>query len=127
MLTTPASQQASTPWDFSIAPKYQDKVSESVSKRCKWSHEEHQLFLDGLKKFGKKWKMVQQHVKTKTREQVRTHAYAYFSKPQHDSPRGDVLELAGFLSSLSQGVGQGESESAPPLKDTTEVVVSPEG
>ncbi|KDO23169.1 hypothetical protein SPRG_09977 [Saprolegnia parasitica CBS 223.65] len=97
-LTTPAGPQAS--FDFSIAPTNKD------AKRAKWSAEEHDLFVDGLKRYGRKWKKVQEHVKTKSTEQVRNHANAYFAtKPPSDT--GDVLEVAGFLSSLAQAPTRG--------------------
>ncbi|EQC39921.1 hypothetical protein SDRG_02577 [Saprolegnia diclina VS20] len=97
-LTTPAGQQAS--FDFSIAPSNKD------AKRAKWTSEEHDLFVDGLKRYGRKWKKVQEHVKTKSKEQVRNHANAYFaSKPTSET--GDVLEVAGFLSSLAQAPNSG--------------------
>ncbi|OQS02533.1 hypothetical protein THRCLA_05088 [Thraustotheca clavata] len=100
-LTTPASQQASVPREFLIAPKTEDKIVSDVAKRTRWTAEEHERFLEGLKLHGRKWKKVQEHVKTKTKEQVRSHANAYFAKvPQQEA--GDVLEVAGFLSSLSR-------------------------
>ncbi|OQR94322.1 hypothetical protein ACHHYP_01419 [Achlya hypogyna] len=93
-LQTPAASKA--PWDFaSITP------ADKEGKRARWTAAEHELFVEGVKRFGRKWKKVQEHVKTKTKEQVRSHANAYFAKPSQDA--GDVLEVAGFLSSLAQG------------------------
>ncbi|RHZ17518.1 hypothetical protein DYB37_004805 [Aphanomyces astaci] len=101
-LQTPASQQCSVPWDFSIAPKLDADKMDSA-KRAKWSDDEHRLFLAGIEKHGRKWKKVQEHVPTKSRDQIRTHAYAHFAKVQSNKvEHGDVLEVAGFLSSLAQ-------------------------
>lgn len=32
----------------------------------KWTDEEHQKFVNGLKMFGKNWNMIRQHVGTRT-------------------------------------------------------------
>eukprot|EP01035_Chromulina_nebulosa_P031430 gene31430-41910_t len=46
----------------------------------RWTRQEHSLFLEALKKYGKEWKKVASMVKTRTVVQTRTHAQKYFQK-----------------------------------------------
>eukprot|EP00531_Pseudo-nitzschia_arenysensis_P020379 CAMPEP_0116124778 /NCGR_PEP_ID=MMETSP0329-20121206/5460_1 /TAXON_ID=697910 /ORGANISM="Pseudo-nitzschia arenysensis, Strain B593" /LENGTH=1205 /DNA_ID=CAMNT_0003618777 /DNA_START=244 /DNA_END=3858 /DNA_ORIENTATION=- len=46
----------------------------------RWTKEEHEAFLKGLKLYGKEWKKVAAKVKTRTVVQTRTHAQKYFQK-----------------------------------------------
>ncbi|OEU18505.1 hypothetical protein FRACYDRAFT_155665, partial [Fragilariopsis cylindrus CCMP1102] len=46
----------------------------------RWTKEEHDAFLSGLKMYGKEWKKVAAKVKTRTVVQTRTHAQKYFQK-----------------------------------------------
>mmetsp|Transcript_28515 Transcript_28515/g.40066 ORF Transcript_28515/g.40066 Transcript_28515/m.40066 type:complete len:565 (+) Transcript_28515:439-2133(+) len=46
----------------------------------RWTHEEHQAFLEGLKIFGREWKKVAERIPTRTSAQIRSHAQKYFSK-----------------------------------------------
>jgi len=52
-------------------------TSENVGR---WSAEEHEMFLEGLKKHGKLWKTIATSIGTRTVVQVRTHAQKYFQK-----------------------------------------------
>lgn len=46
----------------------------------RWTSEEHNLFLQGLKLYNKQWKLIADLVKTRTVVQIRTHAQKYFQK-----------------------------------------------
>ena len=46
----------------------------------KWSDEEHELFLEGILKYGNEWKKVQQIIKTRDSAQARSHAQKFIMK-----------------------------------------------
>ena len=46
----------------------------------KWSPDEHALFLEGMRYFGKEWKRVATLIRTRNSIQVRSHAQKYFQK-----------------------------------------------
>ena len=52
----------------------------SVSRTGRWRSEEHDLFVEGLQKYGYNWESVAAHVSTRTVVQVRSHAQKYFNK-----------------------------------------------
>ena len=46
----------------------------------RWTKEEHNLFLEGLRLHGKEWKSIADMIPTRTVVQIRTHAQKYFQK-----------------------------------------------
>lgn len=58
----------------------------------KWTDEEHEKFLEGLKLYGKNWNMIRTHVGTRTCPQTRSHAQKFFRK----------LEKQGELQEFTQ-------------------------
>lgn len=50
----------------------------------RWTPEEHEAFLQGLKIFGREWKKVAERIPTRTSAQIRSHAQKYFSKMQRE-------------------------------------------
>ena len=46
----------------------------------RWSRQEHILFLQALKLYGREWRSVQNFVKTRTSTQSRSHAQKFFEK-----------------------------------------------
>ena len=49
-------------------------------RREKWNDHEHDLFIEGMKRFKRSWSMIARHVGTKSAVQVRTHAYSHFNR-----------------------------------------------
>ena len=50
----------------------------------RWTPEEHQAFLEGLKIYGREWKKVADQIPTRTSAQIRSHAQKYFAKIERD-------------------------------------------
>ena len=44
----------------------------------RWTEEEHKLFLEGLVQYDNDWGRVQRHVKTRSSNQIRSHAQKFF-------------------------------------------------
>eukprot|EP01041_Mallomonas_annulata_P008891 gene8891-18405_t len=51
----------------------------------RWSPEEHELFLKGLKIYKRNWKKFATFIRTRTAVQIRTHAQKYFNKLEKDN------------------------------------------
>jgi len=48
----------------------------------RWTTAEHELFLKGMRLYGREWKRVAQHIPTRSAAQVRSHAQKYLTKLQ---------------------------------------------
>ena len=46
----------------------------------KWKNDEHQRFIEGVKKYGNDWSLVQKYVRTRTIIQIRSHAQKCMKK-----------------------------------------------
>eukprot|EP00751_Fragilariopsis_kerguelensis_P022110 CAMPEP_0170899198 /NCGR_PEP_ID=MMETSP0734-20130129/46504_1 /TAXON_ID=186038 /ORGANISM="Fragilariopsis kerguelensis, Strain L26-C5" /LENGTH=402 /DNA_ID=CAMNT_0011292099 /DNA_START=182 /DNA_END=1387 /DNA_ORIENTATION=+ len=57
----------------------------------RWTQEEHQAFLEGLKDCGREWKKVALRIPTRTSAQIRSHAQKYFSKLQRDQESSTAI------------------------------------
>lgn len=51
-----------------------------TSSTGRWTKEEHEAFLEGLKIHGREWKKVSLRIPTRTSAQIRSHAQKYFAK-----------------------------------------------
>lgn len=73
------------------APELYDESSGDLNicgdneKIGRWSEQEHLVFLEGLKNYGKQWKTIAGMIGTRTVVQVRTHAQKYFQKMDRSS------------------------------------------
>jgi SHAQKYF class myb-like DNA-binding protein len=52
----------------------QGEMNQSGINTGRWTRQEHEIFQEALKKYGKEWKNIANMVKTRTIIQVRTHA-----------------------------------------------------
>ena len=57
-----------------------DPESSTKSALGRWTREEHEQFLGGLKIYGREWKKVATGIPTRTSAQIRSHAQKYFAK-----------------------------------------------
>jgi len=64
---------------FSTVGKPKDTNLDPSNKITgRWTKEEHQRFVEGLRKFGKNWKKVEEYVGTRSGPQIRSHAQKFF-------------------------------------------------
>lgn len=70
-------------------------TDEIDTKSGRWSKKEHQLFIEGVSKFGRNWKKIEEHIGTRNGPQIRSHAQKFFLKlmRQHKSI-DEVTELS---------------------------------
>lgn len=71
----------------------------------RWTEQEHQSFLAGLRLYGREWKKVASKIKTRTSAQIRSHAQKYFAKLARD----DEMRKHSGLLPLSDGSAAGYS------------------
>ncbi|GMH75433.1 hypothetical protein TL16_g06762 [Triparma laevis f. inornata] len=48
----------------------------------RWTDTEHAQFILGLEKFGKRWNLLNEFIKTRDTVQIRSHAQKFFKRPQ---------------------------------------------
>ena len=67
----------------------------------RWTQEEHDLFMQGLKIHRKQWKLIADLIKTRTVVQIRTHAQKYFQKVMKLKSTGDISidDINSFIDS----------------------------
>lgn len=75
----------------------------------RWTELEHQVFLQGLEKHGKQWKMIAIMIGTRTVVQVRTHAQKYFQRVERHGSSG-----SGAASSATHKPSPKRKMSLPP-------------
>jgi SHAQKYF class myb-like DNA-binding protein len=75
----------------SLASSYNSKKGTSVSFG-RWTKEEHQAFLQGLKVYGREWKKVARNIPTRSSAQIRSHAQKYFAKLAKDEQQRQEQE-----------------------------------
>ena len=58
----------------------QNKKKPENTMTGRWTKDEHEKFLDGIRIYGKEWKKIASMIDTRTVVQIRTHAQKYFQK-----------------------------------------------
>eukprot|EP01114_Cavostelium_apophysatum_P019798 TRINITY_DN646_c0_g1_i1.p1 TRINITY_DN646_c0_g1~~TRINITY_DN646_c0_g1_i1.p1 ORF type:complete len:379 (+),score=110.84 TRINITY_DN646_c0_g1_i1:103-1239(+) len=103
---TPNTNLKAVPTTVTIAvPDTSDTIPNVNFGKRYWSSAEHALFLEGLNKYGKSnWKLIAEHVKTRTADQVRTHAQKYFLSLKKDTKRED--ESTAVVPTIKSGEGR---------------------
>eukprot|EP00767_Chilomastix_cuspidata_P005273 gnl/Chilomastix_cuspidata/5475.p1 GENE.gnl/Chilomastix_cuspidata/5475~~gnl/Chilomastix_cuspidata/5475.p1 ORF type:complete len:253 (-),score=22.10 gnl/Chilomastix_cuspidata/5475:272-1030(-) len=62
-----------------------------------WTEKEHNLFLEGLKMFGRgHWKEISEMIPNRTPSQVQSHAQKYFFRIGSHKPKSNTRRRAGF-------------------------------
>lgn len=96
----------------------------------RWTQQEHQAFLEGLRECGREWKKVAMRIPTRTSAQIRSHAQKYFSKIQRDHdtsffPEGPAIPSSGCAGS---SVGADTRGSMTPTVQRTvdQILANPE-
>lgn len=79
----------------------------------RWTKEEHDLFLEGISRYGKEWKKIASLISTRTVVQVRTHAQKYFQRLSKlgTTTTKEVTQKQGVKRNYDGSI-KGESSSA---------------
>jgi SHAQKYF class myb-like DNA-binding protein len=78
-IESPLSEKSSPPL---AKPRYGKSAKKTTGR---WTKEEHQRFVEGLKKFGKNWKQVEDFVGTRNGTQIRSHAQKFFLRLEREA------------------------------------------
>lgn len=79
-------------------------VADGEEATGRWTDEEHELFLEALKKYGKEWEKIAGAVRTRTIVQTRTHAQKFFQRVTKGQSSSDIYGGSG-------GTGDGSGTS----------------
>ena len=61
-------------------PSIHESEDDDQSSMGRWTKEEHNKFIDGLRKYGKNWKLIEDYVNTRSGSQIRSHAQKFFNR-----------------------------------------------
>ena len=77
--------------------------SKPSSNAGRWTKEEHARFVESLQLYGKNWKKVEEHVRTRTGAQIRSHAQKFFNRlnKEYNLSKDEVFGNLGALDQLS--------------------------
>lgn len=79
--------------------------------RGRWTAEEHEAFLRGLRVYGREWKRVAADIKTRSSAQIRSHAQKYFAKLAKARGMAGMTHAGGMaLDSEGSGMLLGSEE-----------------
>ena len=86
--------------DTNLMKNKKEKLSiEKTESSGRWTEEEHQKFLTAHKLYGKNWKLIEEHIGTRTATQARSHAQKYFRRMNRH--KNEIILKTQDISSLS--------------------------
>jgi len=75
------SKMKDSQFNFIIKKECKTKYSDNfISNEGRWSKEEHEKFLEGIALYGINWKKIKTLIRTRTSQQVRSHAQKFYQK-----------------------------------------------
>lgn len=138
------SKDASTKTELSVpANRLKLKPEQSYKKETKasrlgkstgrWSKQEHVLFIEGLKIYGKNWKKVESYIGTRTGTQIRSHAQKFFNRIRKEHHTEDASKFVIdnmsdetikkiVLEHCGEGISNKDDEKDSSEEDTPEVL-----
>lgn len=86
LLSTPQKKQKKKP---------SSNANNENSVAGRWNKEEHDKFIEAIKKYGKDWKQVEQHIESRTGAQIRSHAQKFFNRliKKYGIEKNNVIEF----------------------------------
>lgn len=84
-----------------------------TKKRERWTEDEHAMFVESLKKFGRAWKKIEERIGTKSAVQIRSHAQKFFAKLQKEQMAASASEGSG---DTRKGRGDGSTSQSKRTK-----------
>lgn len=103
---------------FSKKPKRDVTPGTQVGR---WTKREHELFLEGLQRFGKSWKKISSLVHTRTLVQIRTHAQKYLQKQSRVASRTNAPGTGGSRDVLTCLAATSALHCVPEIQDHSSV------
>ena len=78
-------------------------ASKESAQHGRWTEEEHQLFLEGLKLFNKDWRAIERYIGTRTCSQIRSHAQKFFMRLEKQQADGSQNNNSNVRDNASDG------------------------
>lgn len=114
--------------DCKMRDKGDPNLNES-SVTGRWNKEEHDKFIDAIKKFGKDWKQVEQYIESRTGAQIRSHAQKFFNRiiKKYNIEKNEVIDFVhnAYNSNLDSSI-QSPKRKKKSEGPTTAVTVNPQ-
>ena len=133
-LVAVSAARPSPPASATAIAKKEKVTTARKTSSGRWTREEHEQFLEGLKVYGREWKKVAQRIPTRTSAQIRSHAQKYFAKlaREEQTRLATVSAIArenhgGFEFGIGDGMtGVGEGRGVGGGDDGTTVFLPPD-
>lgn len=75
---------------------FEDPQSEQSSvAQGRWTDDEHKRFVEALRKYGKDWQQVEDHIGTRNSAQIRSHAQKFLNRIEKvpDIEESDIKDI----------------------------------